>query len=237
VNREALEQALDRAEIAVAEGRSLEGTGFWKAVGHVRKDAGLAEDYAARIASIDRRAFENGVKLRVPAALGTAVLAAGSVAAAGAVALSSGVSNRLARALVFLGAFGVLELTTHSLAHWVVGRLMGMRFTYYFLGGPPPPRPGAKLDYATYLRVPPGRRAAMHASGAVVTKLIPFALIPVARSLDLQSWVVYLLVLVGVGQVITDLLVSTKSSDWKKVKRELKAAKGWRSPGSERRLA
>lgn len=229
MNREALEQALDRAETAVAEGRGLDGTGFWKAVGGARKDAGLAEEYAARIASIDRRAFENGVKLRVPAGLGTALLAAGTGAAVVAIALSSGVSNRMVRSLVFLGAFAVLEVTTHSLAHWVVGRLMGMRFTYYFLGGPPPPRPGAKLDYATYLRVPPARRAAMHASGAVVTKLIPFALIPVARSLDLRSWVVYLLVLVGVGQVITDVLFSTKSSDWKKVKRELKAAKSWRA--------
>lgn len=232
-----MEQALDRAETAVAEGRSLEGTGFWKAVGRARKDARLAEEYAARIASIDRRAFENGVKLRVPAGLGTALLAAGTGAASVAIALSSGISSRMLRSLVFLGAFGVLEVTTHSLAHWVVGRLMGMRFTYYFLGGPPPPRPGAKLDYATYLRVPPARRAAMHASGAVVTKLIPFALIPVARSLELQSWVVYLLVLVGVGQVITDILLSTKNSDWKKVKRELKAAKGWKMKQEGRPLS
>lgn len=227
MDRQAVEQALDRAQAALDEGGRLDGTGFWKAVGAARRDAALAEEYAGRMALIDRRAFEQGVRLRVPAAAGTSVLAAGTVAGVAAMALSSGISDRRWRSVVFLGAFGVIDVTTHSLAHWLVGRLMGMRFTHYFLGGPPPPRPGAKLDYATYLMVPPRKRAAMHASGAVVTKVVPFALIPVARSLDLPSWVVYLLVVIGIGQVVTDILVSTKSSDWKKVKRELRAAKGW----------
>jgi hypothetical protein len=227
VDRHAVEQVLDRAQTALDEGRTLDGTGFWKAVGAARRDAGLAGEYAGRMASIDRQAFEQAVRLRVPAAVGTAILAAGTGAGILAIALASGISGRLGRSVVFLGAFGVLEVTTHSLAHWLVGRLMGMRFTHYFLGGPPPPRPGAKLDYATYLRVPPARRAVMHASGAVVTKVIPFALIPIARSLDLQSWVMYLLVVIGIGQVATDVLLSTKASDWKKVKRELRAAKGW----------
>lgn len=230
MERQSVEQALERAEEAVAGGRGLEGTGFWKAVGGARRDSSLAGEYAGRIASIDRRAFEQGVRLRVPAGLGTAVLAAGTGTGVAALVLAGGVDSRLIRSMVFLGAFGVLEVSTHSLAHWVVGRMMGMKFTYYFLGGPPPPRPGAKLDYATYLKVPPARRAVMHASGAVVTKVIPFALIPVARSLDLPGWVTLILVVVGIGQIVTDVLLSTKSSDWKKVKRELRAAKSWKAP-------
>lgn len=223
----AIERILDRAEASVAAGESLEGTGFWKAVGAARRDPALADRYADRIASIDRKAFENGVRLRVSAGVGTAVLTAASGAGVAALILAGGVDSRLVRTGLFLGALGALEVGTHSLAHWVVGRSMGMRFTYYFLGGPPPPRPGAKLDYATYLRVPPTQRALMHASGAVVTKIVPFALIPVARSLDLPAWVVYLLLVLGAGQIVTDVLLSTKSSDWKKVKRELKAARGW----------
>lgn len=227
----AIERVLDRAEAAVSAGQTLQGTGFWKAVGAARRDVTLADRYAERIAVIDRRAFENGVQLRVPAGVGTALLAGASGAGVAALLLAGGVDNKLARSLLFLGALGALEVGTHSLAHWAVGRAMGMRFTHYFLGGPPPPRPGAKLDYATYLRVAPTRRAVMHASGAVVTKIVPFALIPVARSLDLSAWVVYLLVVLGAGQIVTDVLLSTKSSDWKKVKRELKAAKGWSRPG------
>lgn len=224
---ESMERVLDRAEAAVARGLPLDGTGFWKAVGAARRDFSLADRYAERIAAVDRTAFENGVKLRVPAAAGTAILAGASAAGVAALVLAEGIDNRFVRSVVFLGALGALEVGTHSLAHWAVGRAMGMRFTYYFLGGPPPPRPGAKLDYATYLRVPPAQRAIMHASGAVVTKILPFALIPAARSLDLPAWVTWLLVVIGIGQIVTDFLLSTKSSDWKKVKRELKAAKGW----------
>ena len=224
---EAMERALDRAEDAVSRGLPLEGTGFWKAVAAARKDFALADRYADRIAVVDRRAFENGVRLRVPAGVGTALLTGASAAGVAAVLLAGSIDNRLLRSAVFLGALGALEVGTHSLSHWVVGRLMGMRFTYYFLGGPPPPRPGAKLDYASYLRVPPTQRAVMHGSGAVVTKIVPFALIPAARSLDLPAWVVYVLVIVGTGQIVTDVLLSTRSSDWKKVKRELRAAKGW----------
>lgn len=229
LNRNALIQGLARAEAALDRGEGLSGTGFWRVVNRVRADAALSKELGARIASIDRRAFEAGVRLRVPAAVGTGMLAGGAGAGVLALGLSPQIPGRLVRSLVFLASFGVLEVTTHSLAHWVVGRAMGMRFTHYFLGGPPPPRPGAKIDYASYLSVPPARRAAMHASGAVVTKILPFALIPVARELDLASWTICLLVVVGIGQLITDVLFSTRTSDWKKVRRELDAARRWRA--------
>jgi hypothetical protein len=216
---------LDAAEAALDRGEGLKGTGFWKAVSAARIDPSIASEFGERIASIDTRAFESAVKLKVPAAVGTAVLAGGAGVSVAALVAAAGIDGRLLRTAVFIGAFGALEVTTHSLAHWVVGRAMGMRFTHYFVGGPPPPRPGTKVDYSTYLKVPPVQRAVMHASGAVVTKVIPFALIPVARHLELSKGVVYLLVLIGLGQLITDALLSTKTSDWKKVKRELQAAR------------
>jgi hypothetical protein len=61
----------------------------------------------------------------------------------------------------------------------------------------------------------------MHASGAIVTKLIPFlALIP-ALLIPVQAWVSWLLLGVGVVQMFTDLLFSTRASDWMKFKREM----------------
>ena len=227
----AVEEALTRAEAAVAIGASLEGTGFWRAVGQARRSAAVAARYAEWIGRIDRQAFQRGVRLRAPAPVGTSVLTALSGAGLAAILLAEKLDSRWLRSLVFLAGFGAIELGTHSLAHWAVGRAMGMRFTHYFLGGPPPPRPGAKLDYASYLRVAPKKRAAMHASGAVVTKIVPFALIPAARSMEVHGWVVALLVVVGMAQIVTDVLFSTKSSDWKKVRRELRAAATWRAPG------
>lgn len=220
----AVEGALRRAEEALRAGRGLEGTGFWRAVGVLRRDPSLAARYGARVAEIDRRAFESRVRLRVPAWVGSALLGGGSSAGVAALALAPRMEGLL-QTLVFLAAFGVLDLTTHSLAHVAVGRVMGIRFTHYFLGGPPPPRPGAKVDYASYLRTPPARRAVMHASGAVVTKAVPFALLPVGGALGVAGWALVLVAVVGVGQIVTDVLFSTKTSDWKKVRRELRAAR------------
>jgi hypothetical protein len=225
VDQDSVATTLARAESSLAAGDGLEGTGFWRAVSAARVQPELAAEFAERIAQIDREAFEKGVSLRVPAGVGTAALAAGTAGGLLALALADHLGSRLARTVVFLGAFGVLELTTHTLAHWVVGRAVGIKFTHYFLGGPPPPRPGAKIDYSSYLRVDPAKRAVMHASGAVVTKLIPFVLIPYAGKLQLGRWVSVALAGIGIVQIVTDVLLSTKTSDWKKVKRELRAAR------------
>jgi hypothetical protein len=219
-------RALERAGAAVDAGEPLNGAGFWKAVDRARRSRRLAEEFADRIAAVDRRSFESQVHLRVPVSIGNVALAAGTGAGVLAVALAPRFSG-LARSLVFVGGFGALAVTTHSLTHWVVGRAMGMRFTHYFLGGPPPPRPGLKIDYSTYLRVPPKRRAVMHGSGAVVTKLIPFALIPVAAAQGQPRWLIVLLVVAGAGQIVTDVAFSTRTSDWKKVRRELRAARAY----------
>jgi hypothetical protein len=61
----------------------------------------------------------------------------------------------------------------------------------------------------------------MHASGAIVTKIVPFALIGAALAAAVPGWVVWLLVVVGIGQIITDVLWSTNASDWKKYRREM----------------
>jgi hypothetical protein len=219
-----IDAILDRAEEALAGGESLEGTGFWKAVGKLRKDPKSAAAHAARVGRIDREAFERGVRLRVPVWLGNLLLAGGTLAGAVGVALTPRFDG-LAKSLVYLGAFGALDVCTHSLAHFVTGKAMGMRFTHYFIGGPPPPRPGAKVDYETYLRVPPAKRAIMHASGAVITKVVPFVVLPVGLAAGVAGWALVAVGVVGIGQIVTDVLFSTKTSDWKKVKRELAAAR------------
>lgn len=220
-----IETALERAERALDEGRTLRGTGFWRAVDACRREPTLAASYADRIARIDRRAFEAGVKLRVPLAPGLLGLLVTSVVGLVLVSLAYRLGP-LPQALALLAGTGALLVGTHSLVHWIVGRAAGIRFTHVFLGGPPPPRPGVKTDYATYLRASPRARAAMHASAPIVTKLVPFVLIGAAEAMDAYSAVTWILVALGALQIITDITLSTKVSDWKKVRRELRAAKG-----------
>ncbi len=207
----------------------------------LRGDRALAEIYADRVALIDRRAFESGVKLRFPLLFGLLVLIATTLFGIVAIAsarlvgherffgeqLFDAIDNgRWFVYIAFLTGTIALLLGTHCLAHYVVGRIVGIRFTHTFIGGPPPPRPGLKVDYASYLRSSPRRRAVMHASGAVLTKLVPFALLVASVPLyDEFGWLTWILIGIGVLQIVTDITLSTKVSDWKKVRRELKAAR------------
>jgi hypothetical protein len=131
--------------------------------------------------------------------------------------------------LVVVAAVG-LSVALHAPAHWLVGRLVGIRFTGWFVGGPLRLTPGVKIDYGSYLRISPRRRAAMHAAGALASKIAPFAVfVPVylahrGEGYDLfPSWALWAILGIGVFQIITDLAWSTKVSDWKKVRRELRS--------------
>jgi hypothetical protein len=64
----------------------------------------------------------------------------------------------------------------------------------------------------------------MHASGAIATKIIPFALIGAAIAADLPAWAVWGLAVIGIASIVTDVLWSTRSSDWKRFKREMRLA-------------
>ncbi|MCZ6736502.1 MAG: hypothetical protein O7B77_00840, partial [Actinobacteria bacterium] len=126
--------------------------------------------------------------------------------------------------VIFYLGFGALLASTHALAHLIVGQILGIEFTRWFVASLARPQPGVKIDYATYLRAPARRRAWMHASGALVTKIIPFALIGGAVAAGLPTWAVLGLAVIGTAMIITDVLWSTTSSDWMKYRREMKFA-------------
>ena len=216
----AIEESLNEAEAAVNAGRGLSGTGFWKAVAAVKLDPALVESYADRIARIDARAHRDWAFLIIPLWLGTTIAV---TASAGGIALIwwSYYLADLAAVAAFLIGMGALMGATHGLAHLAVGWVVGMRFTCWFVGQITQPQPGVKVDYATYLRTPPARRAWMHASGAIMTKTIPLLLIGAAVAADLPVWVPWSLAVLGVVMVVTDVMWSTRKADWKKFRREM----------------
>jgi hypothetical protein len=72
----------------------------------------------------------------------------------------------------------------------------------------------------------------MHASGALASKAAPFAVFASvyfphrAASYDLlPPWALWTLLGFGVLQIFTDVFFSTKTSDWKKVRRERRVAR------------
>lgn len=227
---ETFQDAFARIERAVLAGDTdLSRLGFWRLVREVKADPVLSSHWADQVGRIDRAAFEARVRLRFPVALGNAALALGTLAGAGAVVLALRTASAVVAGVALVAAGAIWSVCLHDLAHWAAGRVAGIRFTHYFLGGPFPPRPGLKIDYASYLRAFPVERAWMHAAGALATKVAPFAALGFWWASDAPAWSAWVLTALGLGQIATDIRFSTKSSDWKKVRRERRVARAHRS--------
>ena len=222
---------LDRIEAAVDAGDTdLRRLGFWRVVGLIKREDELVDRHAEQVGRIDGKAFRARMRLRLPVWGGVSLMVvAVGVGVAGAwVALLASSESPTAAGIGSLVAAGAWAAGLHSLAHYLVGRSVGIRFTDLFIAIPPPPLPGLKTDYATYVRASPTSRAWMHASGAIATKLAPFLALTVALIADAPGWSLVLLVVLGVFQIATDLLFSTRASDWKKVRREVDVARARR---------
>ncbi len=232
---EELQDAFARIEAAVDAGRAdLARLGFWRLVGQVKVEPALSQHWAEQVGRIDRKAFEARVRLRAPVWVGNLVLLAGLVVSAALAGLALALARAeparpVAGGLALLVAAVGLATFVHSPAHWLAGRLLGIRFSHCFLALRPFPRPGLKIDYASYLRTAPTRRAVMHAAGALATKVAPFALLgalgPLEGYRELPDWSLWGVTAFGVLQIVTDAVFSVRRSDWKRVRRELAVAR------------
>lgn len=231
MSRADVEQILAAAESRLADdpAAGLAGTGFWSAVSQVKRDPELAAAYADRIAAVDREAFQRWAFLIIPVGAGTTLAVLGALLGLGLTALAYYADDPW-NGLSLLAGLGALLVSTHGLAHLATGRAAGIRFTHWFIGTPGRPQPGVKTDYASYLAAPARRRAWMHASGAIVTKIIPFALIPAAAAAATPGWTMWLLFLAGAAGVFTDAVWSVRISDWKKFRREMSYARRPQAP-------
>jgi hypothetical protein len=230
---ETYQDAFARMESAVDAGRTdLSELGFWRLLRRVKVEPTLAEHWADQAGRIDRKAFEARVRLRFPVWFGNLVLLIGMLFGAAAVVYGMRCDNPTVAGLAFVVAGVAWSVSIHDLAHWAVGRLAGIRFLAYFFGGPFPPRPGLKIDYASYLRASPGARAWMHASGALATKIAPFVALAFCLAAHGPAWAAWILAGIGAFQIATDILFSRKSSDWKRVARERALARA--QPGHRR---
>lgn len=234
---EEYQEAFARIEREVDRGRTdLAELGFWRLVRRVKAEPPVARHWADQIGRIDDRVFHRQVRFRVPVWVGNALLLAGTAVLIAAIpwllAVARGDHESVLAGVLAVVAAGGLIVTLHDPAHWVVGRLGGIRFTAYFLDGPTRIQPALKIDYASYLRVSPGARAWMHAAGAIVSKIAPFAVFATlylphrAAGYDLlPSWSLWAILAIGVVQLITDVTFSSRKADWKKVRRELRVAR------------
>lgn len=216
----------DRIEAAVDAGRTdLRALGFWRLLAKIKADPVLAEHWAEQAGRIDRKAYEAAVRFRFPVWFGNAVLLAGVLAGVVAVAIAVTTDSAGLAGLALVFAAIDWSVSFHVPAHWVVGRAIGLRFLGYSFRGLLPPVPGLKIDYATYLRVSPQARAWMHASGAVGSKVGPFLALAFWPASVAPAWAAWIIVAYGILIIGTDVFISTRKSDWKRVRRELRIAR------------
>lgn len=222
MDRPQVESILTSIENSLGAGDkiNLARTGFWKAVAAVKRNPDWVDALADRIGRIDRTVFERWALIKLPVAVGTIIALLATGVGFLLIGLAYGASS-LTQALLLLVGTGILMVSTHGLAHLVVGRWQGMRFSYWFVGTISRPQPGVKVDYASYLRVQPAIRAWMHAAGAITTKFIPLVGLGAGWAMGAASWAMVLLAAVTVGQILTDVIWSTKKSDWMKFRREM----------------
>jgi hypothetical protein len=218
---EELQDRFARIEAAVDDGDTdLGRLGFHRLLRTVKVDPMLAAHWADVAGRIDRKAFERRVRFRVPVALGNAILFVGTLVGAGAIVLAISTEDEVLAGLALIASAGILSVTVHDLAHWLVGRIGGIRFQSYYLDGPFRIQPGLKIDYASYLRAGPGDRAVMHAAGALASKAAPFVSLAFSPATDAPSWAFWIVLGIGVVQIASDIVWSTRKGDWKKVRRE-----------------
>ncbi len=231
---EGISQELERIEGEVAKGNyNLRELGFWRVVFQIKKDRALIDRFADRIGAIDAKAFR---ARRIKVGLWTGHLLELAITLAGLYLLSVGLYHQdpSTRGWALLLAAFVLSASLHPFAHYLVGRAVGMRFLgYYPRGlyiffrkgeGGIHVEPVIKMDYATYLRASPLARAAMHASGAVVTKIIPLALTVLALKTGAAVIPTIAIATMAILYILTDIFYSTRLGDWGYALRELRSA-------------
>jgi hypothetical protein len=225
VEPEAFPAAFDRIEAAVDAGETdLGRLGFWRLLAKVKTDPALSSHWAEQAGRIDRKAFEAAVRIRAPVWAGNALLLGATLLGVVAVALAVGTEDETLAAWALVFAALDWSAAPHSLAHWLVGGITGIRFTCYFLR-PMPPFPGIKIDYRSYLLASPEGRAWMHASGAIASKLGPLVALAFWPASVAPSWAAWAIVGYELLIIATDVFISTHRSDWKRVRRELRVAR------------
>lgn len=188
------------------------GKAFWAIINRVKKDRINDDELLKQITSISQKRFREKVSFTLNVPVGNLLEIAVTIAT---IVLAFQISYDW---MLYISAF-ILLTTLHPLSHYITGSLLGIRFTHYYLNGPARIEPTLKIDYFSYLKTSPERRALMHLSGVIGTVIAPLiaallALDKGANSVAANLSLLFLLL------VVFELLTSTKTGDLMRARRE-----------------
>ena len=125
---------------------------------------------------------------RLPIAAGNTVQIAGVVAACVALVLARSINSKPAAIAAMIAAWLLLYFFCHGIAHWAVGRLLGIRFAFYTVGGTGNPEGypaglrwlfehlpffGVQTEKASMQSASPIAKAIMRSAGVTSSAVVP----------------------------------------------------------------
>ena len=125
---------------------------------------------------------------RVSIISGNTVQIAGLAAACAALALAQSAHSKLAAIVAMLAAWTLLYFFCHGIAHWAVGRILGIRFAFYTVGGTEHPEGypiglrwvfehlpffGVQTEKASMQNASPMAKAIMWSAGVTSSAVVP----------------------------------------------------------------
>jgi hypothetical protein len=132
-------------------------------------------------------------RLSIP--VGNVVQVAGIAAACLALSAARSVSSKAFAVAVMLGAWVLLYFCCHAIAHWLVGRLLGIRFAFYTIGGTGNPQGwpvglrwvfehlpflGVQTEKSSMQTASPLAKAVMWSAGVTASAVVPTAAVLLA---------------------------------------------------------
>jgi hypothetical protein len=147
------------------------------------RDVGLKAEFGNPTATTKRTVFA-----RLSIAVGNSLQIGGILAACFALSASRSAHSTAIAVITMVLAWVLLYFSSHAIAHWLVGRLVGIRFLFYTVGGTgnpqgwPPglrwiferlPFLGVQTEKLSMQKVSPAARALMWSAGVTSSAIIP----------------------------------------------------------------
>src|ERR1700716_1984177 len=125
---------------------------------------------------------------RLSIVAGNTLQIAGLVAACAALALARSPASKPGAIIPMIAAWTLLYFFCHGIAHWAVGRLLGIRFAFYTVGGTGNPEGypagmrwvfehlpffGVQTDRASMQKASPKAKALMWSAGVTSSAVVP----------------------------------------------------------------
>jgi hypothetical protein len=125
---------------------------------------------------------------RLPIAAGNAIQIGGLIAAAAAIGMARSAHSRTTAVFEMLLGWLLLYFCCHALAHWLVGRILGIRFAFYTVGGTGNPEGwpagvswvfkhlpflGVQTEKTSMQNARPMAKAVMWSAGVTASAIIP----------------------------------------------------------------